>query len=111
MRDLTKSMMDCVLAISVFGVHQMTSLFAGNAQSPAKQVADAFDRLTHAATQTFDDSAQAFYRAGASVQNAVIDVLLGGAMFVTRKEPAQEAGEPTPITDLDASGSAADSSR
>jgi hypothetical protein len=110
MRDLAKSMMDCAWAISVFGVRQMTSLLAGNAQSPAKQVAGVFDQLTSAATKTFDDSAQTVYRAGASVQNAMIDVLLGGAMFA-RRRPAQNAAEPTPATALETSASATDSSR
>ena len=105
-RDLAKSMLDCAWAISVFGVRQMTSLLGGNTKLPVKEVAGVFDRLTSAATQTFGDSAQTVYRAGASVQNAMIDVLLGGALLAPRKEPAHNASEPTPASALDPSASA-----
>ena len=79
LRDLAKSMMSCAWAISVFGMRQMTSLLSTPGQGGAKKLAQAVDKVTDAATATFDDSAQTIYRAGTSIQNAVIDVTLGGA--------------------------------
>src|SRR5438105_2880142 len=92
LRDLAKSMMSCAWAISVFGMRQMTSLLTAPGAG-AKELAQAVDKVTDAATATFDDSAQTIYRAGTSIQNAMIDVTLGGAIFDARK-PSQ--GEPPP---------------
>ena len=94
LRDLAKSMMSCAWAISVFGMRQMTSLLSAPGQARAKELARAVDKVTDAATATFDDSTQTIYRAGTSIQNAVIDVTLGGAIFDAGKplvdEPAPE---------------------
>jgi hypothetical protein len=95
LRDLAKSMMSCAWAISVFGMRQMTSLLSAPGQAGAKELAQAVDKVTDAATATFDDSAQTIYRAGTSIQNAVIDVTLGGAIFDARKT---SQSEPTPVT-------------
>ena len=84
LRDLAKSMMSCAWAISVFGMRQMTSLLSAPGQARAKELARAVDKVTDAATATFDDSTQTIYRAGTSIQNAVIDVTLAG---VTTSRP------------------------
>ena len=96
LRDLAKSMMSCAWAISVFGMRQMTSLLSAPGQARAKEFAQAVDKVTDAATATFDDSTQTIYRAGTSVQNAVIDVTLGGAIFDARK-PSQSEPAPHPL--------------
>ena len=95
MRDLAKSMMSCAWAISVFGMRQMTSLLSAPGNAQAKKLAQAVDKLTDATTGTFDDSTQTLYRAGTSIQNAVIDATLGGAIFNARKppEPATKGAE------------------
>jgi hypothetical protein len=93
LRDLAKSMMSCAWAISVFGMRQMTSLLSAPGKAGAKELAQAVDRVTDAAAATFDDSAQTIYRAGTSIQNAMIDVTLGGAIFDARKP--SEAEPPT----------------
>ena len=95
LRDLAKSMMSCAWAISVFGMQQMTSLLTAPGPAQAKKLAKAVDKLTDATTGTFDDSTQTLYRAGTSIQNAVIDVTLGGAIFDARKhpEPATKGSE------------------
>ena len=95
LRDLAKSMMSCAWAISVFGMQQMTSLLTAPGPAQAKKLAQAVDKLTDATTGTFDDSTQTLYRAGTSIQNAVIDVTLGGAIFDARKppEPATKGAE------------------
>jgi hypothetical protein len=90
LRDLAKSMMSCAWAISVFGMRQMTSLLSAPGQARAKELAQAVDKVTDAATSTFDDSTQTIYRAGTSIQNAVIDVTLGGAIFDARKASESE---------------------
>jgi hypothetical protein len=59
-------------------------------QARAKELAKAVDKVTDAATATFDDSTQTIYRAGTSIQNAVIDVTLGSAIF--------DGGKPAPAT-------------
>lgn len=87
LRDLAKSMMSCAWAISIFGMRQMTSLLTAPGRAQATKLAQAVDKLTDATTATFDDSTQTIYRAGTSIQNAVIDVTLGGAIFDTRKSP------------------------
>jgi hypothetical protein len=100
LRDLAKSMMSCAWAISVFGMRQMTSLLSAPGQARAKELAQAVDKVTDAATATFDDSTQTIYRAGTSIQNAVIDVTLRGAIFDARKPPQSELA---PTTDSVAS--------
>jgi hypothetical protein len=95
LRDLAKSMMSCAWAISVFGIRQMTGLLSAPGQSRAKELAQAVDKVTDAATATFDDSTQTIYRAGTSIQNAVIDVTLGSAIFDAGKV---REGEPAPAT-------------
>jgi hypothetical protein len=74
LRDLAKSMMSCAWAISIFGMRQMTNLLTAPGRAQATK---AVDKLTDATTATFDDSTQTIYRAGTSIQNAVIDVTLG----------------------------------
>jgi hypothetical protein len=98
LRDLAKSMMSCTWAMSVFGMRQMISLLSPSGDSRAKNLAQAVDKVTDAATTTFDDSSQTVYRVGTTIQNAVIDVTLGGAIFDARK-PAKETttdAEPAP---------------
>jgi hypothetical protein len=95
LRDLAKSMMSCAWAISVFGMRQMTSLLSEPGQARAKELAQAVDKVTDAATATFDDSTQTIYRAGTSIQNAVIDVTLGSAIFGAR---TASEDEPAPAT-------------
>ena len=95
LRDLAKSMMSCAWAISVFGMQQMTSLLTAPGPAQAKKLAKAVDKLTDATTGTFDDSTQTLYRAGTSIQNAVIDVTLGSAIFDARKASEDE---PAPAT-------------
>src|ERR1700681_429178 len=90
LRDLAKSMMSCAWAISVFGMRQMTGLLSAPGQARAKELAQAVDKVTEAATATFDDSTQTIYRAGTSIQNVVIDVTLGSAIF--------DGGKPAPAT-------------
>src|SRR6202790_3818752 len=95
LRDLAKSMMSCAWAISVFGMRQMTGLLSAPGQARAKELAQAVDQVTDAATATFDDSTQTIYRAGTSIQNAMIDVTLGSAIFDARKGSEYE---PAPVT-------------
>jgi hypothetical protein len=104
LRDLAKSMMSCAWAISVFGMRQMTSLLSAPGNAQAKKLAQAVDKLTDAATATFDDSTQTIYRAGTSIQNAVIDVTLGGAIFDARKvsERTSKSAEPVSADEIDA---------
>jgi hypothetical protein len=102
LRDLAKSMMSCAWAISIFGMRQMTSLLTAPGRAQATK---AVDKLTDATTATFDDSTQTIYRAGTSIQNAVIDVTLGGAMFDAPKplERPASSSEPVPAVDVLAS--------
>jgi hypothetical protein len=102
LRDLAKSMMSCAWAISIFGMRQMTNLLTAPGRAQATK---AVDKLTDATTATFDDSTQTIYRAGTSIQNAVIDVTLGGAIFDARKplERTKSSAEPVPAADVLAS--------
>jgi hypothetical protein len=102
LRDLAKSMMSCAWAISIFGMRQMTSLLTAPGRAQATKLAQAVDKLTDATTATFDDSTQTIYRAGTSIQNAVIDVTLGGAMFDAPKpsERPTSSSEPVPAADV-----------
>jgi hypothetical protein len=97
LRDLAKSMMSCAWAISVFSMRQMTSLLSAPGNDQAKKLAQAVDKLTDAATGSFDDSAQTIYRAGTSIQNAVLDATLGNALFDRKPpEPPASGAEPVP---------------
>ena len=98
LRVLAKSMMSCAWAISVFGVRLMTNLLIAPGNAKAKKLAQSVDKLTDAATASFDSSTQSFYRAGTSIQNAVIDVTLGGAVFDAHKssERTTSSAEPAP---------------
>jgi hypothetical protein len=95
LRDLAKSMMSCVWAISVLGMSEMGSLLAEPGHAQARKLAGAVDKLTEAATATFDDSAQAIYRTGASIQNAVIDAVF--AMFGAPKVSRQPSSGAEPV--------------
>jgi len=97
LRELAKSMMSCAWAVSVFGMRQMTSLLSAPGQAGAKKLAQAVDKVTDAATATFDDSAQTIYRAGTSIQNAVIDVTLG-RVAATTSRPSAAAGATTTLS-------------
>ena len=107
LRDLAKSMMSCAWAISVFGMRQMTGLLSAPGQARAKELAQAVDKVTDAATATFDDSTQTIYRAGTSIQNAVIDVTLGSAIFDAGRLPEGEPASSTPSLASDALGAQA----
>jgi hypothetical protein len=96
LRDFAKSMMSCAWAIAVFGMRQMTGLLSAPGQARAKELAQAADKVTDAATATFGDSTQTIYRAGTSIQNAVIDVTLGSAIFDAGKLPEDEPASSTP---------------
>jgi hypothetical protein len=81
MRDFTKSMLNCTWALSVFGARQALGLLGAARPGVGKKVSDAFDGVACAAAETFDDSTRAVFRAGESLQNAAIDLMLGGVMF------------------------------
>jgi hypothetical protein len=101
MQDTVKSVMSCGWAIAVFGAKQVTALLCSPIEAQA-QVADAFDKLTETAIATFDDSTMTLYRAGESVQNAAINVMMAGVegfgnptQWVKKgAESMKRAGEP-----------------
>jgi hypothetical protein len=77
-------------------------LLTAPGRAQATKLAQAVDKLTDATTATFDDSTQTIYRAGTSIQNAVIDVTLGGAIFDAPKplERTTSSAEPVPAADV-----------
>jgi hypothetical protein len=81
MRDFTKSMLNYSWAMSVFGARQLVGLLGATGSGGAKNVTDSFQRVTNVALETLDDSTRAVYRAGESLQNAAVDIMLGGVML------------------------------
>jgi hypothetical protein len=71
MRDLTKSMFSLSWAMSLFGVQQMVNLM-----KPSK-AAKAFDNVTEAAKEDFDDVTKKTFQAGDDFQRRVVDMTLG----------------------------------
>src|SRR5438034_7169178 len=71
MRDLTKSMLSLSWAMSLFGVQQMVNLM-----KPSK-AAKAFDNVTEAAKQDFDDVTKKTFQAGDDFQRRFVDMTLG----------------------------------
>src|SRR4051812_33043057 len=71
MRDITKSMFSFSWAMSLFGVQQAVNLF-----SPSKAT-KAFDNVTGATKEQFDDVLKATFRAGDNLQRGMVDMMLG----------------------------------
>lgn len=70
MRDFTKSMFSFSWAMSLFGIQQTVNLLM-----PAK-AAKAFDNVTDATTEQFDDVLKAAFRAGDNAQRGMLDLML-----------------------------------
>jgi hypothetical protein len=77
MRDITKSMLSYTWAVSMFGVQQAANMFRGGRQQGSRAT-DAFDDITGAVTEQFDDTFKAAFRAGDSVQRGLVDLMFGG---------------------------------
>lgn len=71
MRDFTKSMFSFSWAMSLFSVQQ-----ALNLMSPSRAT-KAFDNVTGATREQFDDVLQATFRTGDNLQRGVVDMMLG----------------------------------
>lgn len=71
MREFTKSAVSFSWAMSMFGAHQVSSLFA-----PAK-AAQAFDAVTGAAKEEFGDPLQALFGTADRLQREMVDLAFG----------------------------------
>ena len=79
MRELTKSMMSCTWALSVFGAQQLLNLFApGQGLDQTGKCGQSFDKVTDATAKTFDGPLMQAFRAGDSMQRGLVDIMFGG---------------------------------
>jgi len=78
MREFTKSMMSYSWALSVFGVQQVINLFKpGQGQDQTVKARQAFDRITDATNETFDQTLRQMFGTGDKLQQGVVDVMFG----------------------------------
>jgi hypothetical protein len=80
MRELTKSMLSYTWAVSMFGVQQMTNLFASGNGKPLSKATAAFNQVTGATLEQMGDTMRATFRAGDQLQRGMVDLMLGGFM-------------------------------
>ena len=81
MRDLTRSVMSCTWAMSVFGVQQIVNLFIPRDEKSMCNSAQAVDQVTEAAAGQLSDTMKAAFRAGDQFQRGVVDVMFGAMMM------------------------------
>jgi len=91
MRDITKSMLSYTWAVSMFGVQQAANMLRGGGRQ-GNRASEAFDDITGAMTEQFDDTFKAAFRAGDSMQRGLVDLVYGG-MATMRPDGWRQAGD------------------
>jgi hypothetical protein len=75
MREVTKSMMSCTLAMSMFSVRQLISLITGRSGKENGGAADAFNQIAATAAGQMDEAMRATFQAGDRWQRQMVDLI------------------------------------
>jgi hypothetical protein len=94
MREFTKALFSYTLATSLFGVKQMANLLIPTGRDQSKSPATkAFDALTHAATDQFDETLNSTFRMLDNVQRGVVN--LGFSVLTPFSSSGRSGGQDT----------------
>lgn len=85
MRELTKSMMSCTLAMSIFSIRQMMSIFLPGANKDGPDTTDAFNQITAAATGQLGQSMRATFQTSDKWQRQMVDVMFSPILLAPGK--------------------------
>jgi len=94
MRELTKSMMSCTWAMSVFGMQQLTNLFTRRESKGFCDSADSFNRVTSATVDQLGGALKATFRAGDQFQRGLMDLMFSASMMGAWSPERCMPGEP-----------------
>lgn len=82
MRDVTKAMLSYTWAVSLFGAQQAANMLRGRGSRDGS-AAEAFDGITGAVNDQFDDAFQAAFRTGDRLQRGFVDLMLSGPSMLS----------------------------
>ena len=95
MRELTKSVISCTWALSLWSMKQAASLLSGfGGETPIRDVGSGFDSVTQSAVQQMGDSLGRIFQSGDNIQRASIDMLMNFA--APMRAPCPSWGAPPP---------------